>query len=73
MSRVECEVNYEDLEGAHGDVEGVRVICGRCGHEVTSFGTTGRSVRRCMAMLKSQCPWNEDNYYVAEDGSDEED
>jgi hypothetical protein len=70
--KVECEVNYEELEGEHGPIDGVIVTCGKCGHEVQSFGTGGASVRRCLAMLRNNCPRNEDNYYIADDGSDEE-
>ncbi len=72
MSRVECEVDFIELEGSNGPVDGVVVTCGRCGHEVQSFGTTGASVRRCMALLGNACPEGEDNYYVADDGSDED-
>lgn len=68
--RVECEVEEDDLEGDHGTVKGVVVTCSRCGHVVESFGTTGRSIRRCLAMLKEECPNGESNYYVA-DGQDD--
>ena len=32
--RVKCEVEEVTLEGDCGEVEGVCVRCGRCGHEV---------------------------------------
>ena len=71
--KVECEVNYVELESDRGPANGVRVTCGRCGHETESLGTSGRSIRRCMAMLKENCPKGENNYYVAEDDLDQGD
>lgn len=65
--RVECEVEYVDLEGDYGDVEGVRVTCGRCGHSEESFGTSGASIRRCCALLRENCPEDEQNHYIPDD------
>lgn len=65
MARVECEVNYETIEenGRKGD--GVIVTCGDCGICTQSFGTSERSVKRCLVLLKDQCPTGDSNYYVA--------
>ena len=65
--RVECEVEYLDLENDTGRVvDGVKVVCGRCGHKEESFGTSDSSIRRCMALLREKCPKNEENYYIEE-------
>jgi hypothetical protein len=69
--RVECEVEEAELEGDYGPVDGLCVRCGRCDHEVEVFGTSGRSVRRALVMLREECPNGEENYYTA-DGSDED-
>lgn len=69
--RVKCEVEEVTLEGDCGEVEGVCVRCGRCDHEVEVFGTSARSVRRGLMMLREDCPQGEDNYYTAE-GDDNE-
>lgn len=66
--KVECEVDYVELENDDGrDVEGVRVTCGRCGHETESFGTSSASVRRCLVLLREECPESGNHFYVAED------
>jgi hypothetical protein len=37
--------------------------CGRCNHEVSVYGHSERSRRRAAAMLREQCPEEENNYY----------
>jgi hypothetical protein len=64
--RVRCEVQEDELQGDHGHtVLGVRVSCGRCSHETESFGTEEVSVRRCLVLLREECPKGEHNFYVA--------
>jgi len=66
--RVECEVDYDDIETDSGQlVSGVRVTCGRCGHETESFGTGEASIRRCCALLREECPRGERNFYEADE------
>ena len=64
---VECEVNELPLKGAHGTVDGVEVICPRCGNRATSYGTGEASITRCFAILKNGCLLDEDNEYVEEE------
>jgi len=65
--KVECEIHFEDLETEDGRVvPGVRAICTRCGHETESFGTEDASVRRCLAVMREECPEMERNYYVSD-------
>jgi hypothetical protein len=72
MVRVPCSIDYIELENEDGhEVESVRVTCGRCQHETESFGTSANSVRRCMVLLREECPEGEDNYYAAENGEDD--
>jgi tRNA(Ile2) C34 agmatinyltransferase TiaS len=65
--KVACEINYTTLEGDFGEVEGVEATCSRCGHTTESFGTNGASVRRCLVLMREECPNVETNFYVAED------
>jgi len=68
--KVECEVNPVELKGDldhRGPVKGVQVTCGRCSHTTESFGQGESSVKRCLALLREECPRDEQNYYVAED------
>lgn len=70
--KVECELQYVELENDEGhDVEGVIVACSRCEHSEESFGTSEASVRRCLVLLRENCPRNERNFYVDEGGAGE--
>lgn len=66
-TRVEATVTVEDLEGDNGPVEGVVATCTRCDHTTESFGTSDASIRRCMVLLREECPRGERNFYVDED------
>ena len=62
--RVETMTAKIELDGDYGPVESVQVTCGRCGYWARSHGTDKRSVRRCAAQLRENCPRGERNYYV---------
>lgn len=66
--KVECEVEETELEGDHDadNIPGVCVTCNRCGHETISYGTGEASVRRCLALLREECPNGESNFYEVE-------
>ena len=65
--RVECVVEYIDLEGDYGnDVPSVEATCVRCGHVTQSYGDSSASVGRCLALMKEECPRGESNWYVEE-------
>ena len=73
MAKVECEVDFDEVEGENGRmIPGCNVTCGKCGAVEESFGQGPGSVRRCFALLRENCPGQEKNFYVAEDGSDED-
>jgi hypothetical protein len=61
---VPCEVEEVELENDEGrTVDGVEVVCSRCGHSTESFGTGEASIRRCLALLREECPKKERNFY----------
>lgn len=70
--KVECAVEEIELDGDFGTVPSVRVTCGRCDHETESYGTGAASVRRCLVLMREECPQCEENFYYADDGSDED-
>lgn len=70
--KVECIIEQVELDGDYGPVPGICATCTRCDHKTESFGTSSRSVRRCLAIMREECPENEDNHYFADDGSDED-
>lgn len=61
--RVECEVRSANLGGRPG----IEVTCTRCGHTTESFGESDRSIRRCLALMREECPDGESNFYVDAD------
>lgn len=66
--RVECLVEEDTLENDNGyPQEGVRATCRRCDHSTESFGTSDASIRRCLVLLREECPMGESNFYVDED------
>lgn len=65
--RVEAEIEEAMLQGDYREIEGVRARCSKCGHEVESFGTGEGSIKRCLALLREECPERERNFYVADD------
>ena len=63
--RVPVEIEEVVLQSEEGrDVDGVIARCSRCDHETESFGTSDRSIKRCLALLREECPEGEDNFYV---------
>ena len=65
--RVECEISAATLTNDDGrEIDGVQAECSRCGHTTESFGTSDASVRRCLAIMREQCPEGEENFYVGE-------
>jgi len=67
-SRIECEIEEVELENDEGfEVAGVCATCTKCGHQTESFGTEGASIRRCLALMREECPLGEQNFYVTED------
>lgn len=60
-----CEIQECDLDGENGqELEGVTATCSRCGNETESFGTSDRSVKRCLVLLRETCPRGEVNFYA---------
>lgn len=73
MAKVECEIEETTIETDDGrDIDSIRATCSRCGHVTESYGTSERSVKRCLVLMRDECPEAEDNYYVEEGESDYE-
>lgn len=73
--RVECQIAETLLDGDYNPdfdtplaVAGVTATCDRCGHTTESYGTSIRSIRRCLVLMREECPEGESNFYVDEDG-----
>ena len=65
--RVECQIDHGEQEGDYGTmVPCTTATCGRCGHSSESFGTGEGSIKRCLVLLREECPNGESNFYVEE-------
>lgn len=63
-TKVGCRKSYEERTNDTGvPVEGTVVTCNRCGESEFSFGTSGKSTKRCLALLNEKCPKDQNNYY----------
>jgi hypothetical protein len=70
--RVRCSIDEIEMDGDFGPVAGVFASCSRCAYETESFGTDEASVRRCLALMREECPNGECNFYVHEEDEDED-
>jgi len=73
MSMVKCEIRFEDVSTSEGSgvCPGVVAVCSKCGHKTESCGQHAAAVKRCLAMMREECPNGEENFYKASDGEDE--
>ena len=62
--KVECDIEEIELEGDHGTIPSVCATCSRCDHQTESFGTSESSIKRCLVLMREECPNGEDNFYV---------
>lgn len=51
---------------------GVIAACTECKHETQSKGETDRSRRRCLALMREQCPEGKEYFYVDADADDDD-
>jgi len=66
--RMPCEIRSVTLTNDSGKaVPGVQATCTDCGHTTESFGESDASVRRCLALMREQCPEGNDFFYVDAD------
>lgn len=63
---VTCSTEYVELDGDYGPIDGVELTCNRCGHVEESFGVGSDSIKRCLALMKEECPNGESNWYIEE-------
>lgn len=61
--KVAVDIDTIDVDGDYGQVEGLRLTCERCGHEIEVAGTHSASARRGAIMLREECPKGEINFY----------
>ena len=57
---VKCDV-WEDDGG------GTTAQCERCGHITESYGTSEASVKRCLVLMREECPEGQLNWYTSDE------
>jgi hypothetical protein len=67
MARITASIEEVELDGEFGLVAGVAATCNKCDHSTESFGTEGGSIRRCLVLLREECPGKEGNFYMEEE------
>jgi len=68
MARRLCTIQETELENEDGvPVDSVTATCQHCDHETESFGTSEASRKRCLVLMREECPRGEENFYVDED------
>jgi hypothetical protein len=69
--QITCEIEEIELDGDFGSIPSVQATCSRCDHTTESYGTGGASIRRCLVVMREECPRGQENFYVAEGGDDD--
>lgn len=65
MARVKVAVTETYLTGDHGGpVDGIYAECRKCLHVEESYGTGDGSVKRCLVLMRENCPRGLNNFYV---------
>lgn len=63
--KVETHIAEIETENDQGrSVPAVRVTCSRCDHSTVSYGIGDSSIKRCRALLREECPEDEENFYI---------
>lgn len=65
MAKIKCFISTDFDENDNGhQVLCTFAVCDKCGHETRSFGDHEDSAKRCLALMREECPRNENNFYV---------
>lgn len=73
MAEVTCKIENVRVEGPTGKlIPGVRATCSQCDDVQEAAGTSSKSVRLCLLRLRENCEECDDNFYVAENGEDQD-
>jgi hypothetical protein len=67
--KVVCTIVHDSTYSKEGyQVACTTAHCNRCGHETESYGDGPASDRRCLVILREECPQEENNLYVERTG-----
>ena len=61
---VQCSIESETKENDEGiEVATTLAHCSKSGHETSSFGNSEKSIKRCLVLVREECPRREWNFY----------
>jgi hypothetical protein len=67
---VQCDIEHVEIKNDDGiPIDGVCATCSLCKHEVESFGTSTASARRCLAIMRQECPHDASHHFYTADDS----
>ncbi len=65
MAKVKCFISFDTGENDDGyEVVRTFAVCDKCGHETMSYGDHDGSIKRCLVLMREECPRNESNFYI---------
>ena len=68
MRTVECQIEEtEVMNDSNHYVPGIMATCNVCSHTTESYGTSDASRKRCLALMREECPMGEKNFYKVEE------
>ena len=68
-NKVKCTISEITMKNSSGiDVDSVEATCMKCGHVIRSFGTGENSRKRCLVLMREECPEHEENFYEDDGG-----
>ena len=68
MAVVKCDIDESSELNDYGtETDCVIATCSKCGHEVMSYGVSEESKKRCLAVMREECPRGENNFYVEDE------
>lgn len=68
MARIKVSIEEQTLTNDDNrQVDGVVATCSECQHQTESFGTGDKSRKRCLALMREECPSSSNNFYVDSD------
>lgn len=65
---IDCTITTGTQPNDSGkEIESTFAKCSKCGHETSSFGTSDGSLKRCLVLMRSECPRGQRNFYRVDD------
>ena len=63
--KIKCSISYDTETNDYGrDSDCVTATCSRCDHKTMSWGHSEASIKRCLVLMREECPNAERNFYV---------